>query len=403
MGVTLMTNKQARQFLLYKHGLLGRHRFIGKQGVLEYVRQSGCIQYDPVNVCGRNTELMMQSRVKHYRPQMLDELLYQDRVLVDYFDKNLSIFPVENWPCFHKTRALIAQRERSLEQIEVVCDQIVEVIRQRGPVCSADLKMDQKVEWYWSSTRLSRAALEHMYYIGRLVVHHKKGTIKYYDLAENHIAPELLTAADPFDDEYSYQKWLVRRRIGAVGLLWNRASDAFLGIHNLKAQDRGSIFQELLADGEIYEAQVEGLHYPLFYVAEDQSTVSYILEDPPLTQRCECIAPLDCLMWDRKLIKALFDFDYKWEIYTPKEQRKYGHYVLPVLYGDRLIGRMEPARENGALVIKQLWLEPGVRQSKTLSNRIHSCARRLARINDVQEIDLQGCLVKQCGKETVIH
>lgn len=398
MTVTRMTNTQARRFLFFKHGLMGDHRFIGKQGVLAYVRQSGCIQYDPVNVCGRNAELVMQSRVRGYKPQMLNELLYQDRVLVDYFDKNLSIFPVEDWSYFQRTRALYEKGERSLEQIEAVCDRIVEVIRQRGPICSADLEMDQKVDWYWSSTRLSRAALEHMYFVGRLVVHHKKGTNKYYDLAENHIAPDILTADDPFEDDYAYQKWLVRRRIGAVGLLWNRASDAFLGIHNLKARTRNSIFHELLADGEIYQAQVEGLSDPLYYLVEDQPMVSCILNNPELKKRCECIAPLDSLLWDRKLIKALFDFEYKWEIYTPKEQRKYGHYVLPLLYGDRFIGRMEPVRQNGALVVKQIWLEPGVRHTKALSARIHSCARRLAKINDVQVIDLDGCLINHYKK-----
>lgn len=93
-----LTNRQARQFMLLKQGLLGEYRFAGRQGALEYVRQAGCIQFDPVDACGKNAELTLQSRVKGFTKQMLQELLYQDRSLVDYPDKNLSIIAVEDWP-----------------------------------------------------------------------------------------------------------------------------------------------------------------------------------------------------------------------------------------------------------------------------------------------------------------
>ena len=81
-----LSNRQARQFMLLKQGLLGEHKFIGKQGALDYIYQAGCIQFDPVNVCGRNAEITLQSRVKGYKKEHLDELLYEDRKLFDYPD-----------------------------------------------------------------------------------------------------------------------------------------------------------------------------------------------------------------------------------------------------------------------------------------------------------------------------
>src|SRR5688500_14388866 len=99
-----LTNRQARQFLLLKHGLLGEYQFAGKQGVLDFVRQVGCIQYDPIDVCGKNAELVLQSRIKGFTKNMLAELLYQDRSLVDYPDKNLAIIPTEDWPYFERYR-----------------------------------------------------------------------------------------------------------------------------------------------------------------------------------------------------------------------------------------------------------------------------------------------------------
>ena len=105
-----ITKEQARQFILAKQGLIGAYRFIGKDGACEYVRQAGCIQFDPVDVCGKNAELTLCSRVKGFKKQMLRDLLYKDRLLVDYADKELSIWPTEDWPYFSSYR----ERSRSL-------------------------------------------------------------------------------------------------------------------------------------------------------------------------------------------------------------------------------------------------------------------------------------------------
>ena len=94
--MTEIDKRQARQFILAQQGLLGSRRFSGKRGAYEYIRQAGCIQFDPVDVCGKNAELTLQSRVGGFRKAMLQELLYRDRLLVDYADKELSIWPAED-------------------------------------------------------------------------------------------------------------------------------------------------------------------------------------------------------------------------------------------------------------------------------------------------------------------
>ena len=104
-----ITRDQAKRFILSKQGLLGKYRFVGKNGAYQYIRQAGCIQYDPVDVCGKNAELTLQSRVRGFTRQMLADLLYQDRLLVDYTDKELAIWPREDWPYF------AGYRERSME------------------------------------------------------------------------------------------------------------------------------------------------------------------------------------------------------------------------------------------------------------------------------------------------
>ena len=104
MGALTLSNQQARRFLLAHHRLWPPYELEGKAGALAYVRRVGCIQFDPLNIVGRNPDLVLQSRVSNYRPALLEELLYQDRRLLDGWDKNMSIYAVEDWPCFRRRR-----------------------------------------------------------------------------------------------------------------------------------------------------------------------------------------------------------------------------------------------------------------------------------------------------------
>lgn len=382
-----LTKNQARRFILLKHGLIGSYKFVGKQGLLDFVQQAGCIQYDPIDICGRNAELVLQSRVKGFTKQLLYSLLYKDRKLIDYFDKNLAIIRIEDWPYFWRYREAYRTGGRSHNEVNTVCEEIKNIIREKGPVSSADIGFNDKVNWYWSNTKLSRAALETMYFRGDLVVHHKKRTIKYYDLAEKHIDAKLLNLK-PHTDEFEHQKWRVLRRIGAAGLLWNKASDAWLNIDGLRSAVRNEIFKQLLAEEKILEIYVEGIKDKLYCLKTDRDLLEKILEEPNLKTRCELIAPLDNILWDRRLIKALFDFDYKWEVYTPKSQRKYGYYVLPLLYGDRFIGRVEAVRNSkeGVLEVKNIWYEDGVKLTKEVKRDIDKCLCKFADFNECESV-----------------
>lgn len=390
----VLTNRQARRFILRKQGLIGDYRFIGKKGVLDFVHQTGCIQYDPIDVCGKNAELVLQSRVKGFTKRMLGELLYKDRTLLDYFDKNLAIIETCDWPYFERYREAYRNGGRSLSEVNAVCEEIKLIIREKGPVSSSDIGFNDKVRWYWSDTRLSRAALESMYFRGDLIVHHKKGTIKYYDLAEKHILHDLLEVPEPCPDELEHRKWRVLRRISAVGLLWNRASDAWLNIEGLKTEERNEIFRQLVKEEKIMEISVENIKDRLYGLASDRELLEDILKSTDLKStdskradlksRCELLAPLDNMLWDRRLIKALFDFDYKWEIYTPEAGRKYGYYVLPILYGDRFIGRVEAVndKKTESLMVKNIWFEESVKPAKMLQKTLDKCLQRFAKFNE---------------------
>lgn len=355
-----ITKEQARRFLIRYHHL-DDGKLLGKKGILEYMQHVRCIQYDPLNVVGFNQDLVLQSRIQDYRPQLLRELLYSDFQLVDLWDKNMSICITDDWPYFSRFRRGYLEW---CDQHPEVTHTIQEKIRNDGVVSSASFNMEEKVSWHYGDTRLARAALEGMYYSGELVIHHKVHTRKYYDLAERHIPQEIFHTQDPNVTDDQFLDWFVLRRITCVGLLWNRPSDAWLGItssigNGLRSKERNEAFTRLLADHRIMELRIEGMQHPVYMVTKSLELLEEILGEHDKPHTARILAPLYNMLWDRKLIKELFDFDYRWEVYKPAAERQYGYYVLPVLYGDMLVARFEPTKTDSLSdsFIKNWWWE----------------------------------------------
>lgn len=389
----ILTIEQAKRFILTKQGLLGDYRFIGKDGVLSFVEQAGCIQFDPIDVCGKNAELVLQSRVKGFTKKMLYELLYEERRLLDYYDKNLAIMNISDWKYLDRIRNKFRNYSRGREDVDRVAPEIINTIKDKGPISSKDIDLNEKVDWYWSDTRLGRAALETLYFRGDLIVHHKQGTNKYYALAKDYVPKDIYEAKEPFHEELDYMKWRVLRRISAVGMLWNKPSDAWLGIDNLRSAERNEVFASLLDSKEIFVINVTGIKDKLYILTKDKEMLDEILHnDTKLKDRTELIAPLDSMMWDRKLIKALFNFDYKWEIYTPVDQRKYGYYVLPILHKDRFIGRIETVKDtrNDTLIVKNIWYEENIKITDRTKKSIDKCLIRFMKFHNLKVIGYEA-------------
>lgn len=373
-----ITKKQARRFILAYQGLLPPRRFRGKEGIMAFVRRAGCLQYDPLDMVGTNPNLALQSRVKDYRPQLLEELLYVERQLVDGWDKNAAIYPVEDWPCFWRYRTRKVMRHgREITELYEVAPKVMEELKKRGPLSSQDFDAEEKVDWFWAPTSIARAALETLYTWGDIIIYSRVGQRRVYDLACRHIPEDIRCSPDPNLGDEEYYQWHVKRRINAVGLLWNRGSDAWLGIQGFRASQRNAAFAALMEGGEVIPIQVEDLDYPLYLARENLPLLQHVLAGVNTKPRAAFIAPLDNLLWDRKLIAALFGFDYTWEVYKPAKERQYGYYVLPVLYGDRFIARFEPRYKNktGMLEVLNWWWEPGTKVSAAMEAALAQASR----------------------------
>jgi len=395
-----ISNRQARRFVLAHQGLWPPRQLQGKEGVLRYMRRVGCIQFDPLDVVGRNPELVLQTRVADFRPVMLEQLLYEDRRLLDGWDKNMSIYCVEDWPYFSRYREAARRNPgKSAEAVESVLPQARRALETRGPLSSIDLDFDRSVDWSWAPTRLARAALESMYAWGELIVHHKVHTRKVYDFASRRLPEALLSAPDPNATEEQYHDWHVCRRIGSVGLMWNRSGGAWLGNRDVKSKERRAALARLLQQERIVQVRVEGFKPPFYVRREDEPRLREILDarTPAPAPQVAFLAPLDNLIWDRRLVEELFGFSYAWEVYKPAAEREYGYYVLPVLYGDRFVARFEPAfdKETRALSIEGWWWEADVRPDDAIQAALVEGIQRFMRYLGAASIRLSDAVADE--------
>lgn len=390
-----LTNQQARRFMLRHHDLLPPRSLSGKAGAIEIVKRLGCIQFDPVNVVGWNPDLVLQARLNDYTAPMLDELLYNDRVFWDGFDKVQSIYLTEDWP--HFTRRRIHNRENQRfteEEPQRLQPLLLEKIRENGPLSSVDLEDKTRIGGFWGfPIRVERAALEDLYNMGYIGIHHRVGTRRYFDVVENLLPRELLNASDPHASDEDYRDWHVMRRVGSLGLAHPGAGDRWLGILGAKSDGRTSAMLRLLERGELLPVTVEGVNNQTFVLracdaALLDDTLQSDLPDPAVT----FLAPLDNFLWHRDMLRWIFNFDYTWEVYMPAEKRKFGHYVLPVLYGEQFIARAELLyeRKNKALVLRNWWWESGAPAGAGVAAALADGLNHFARYLEVQQLVLQS-------------
>ena len=384
-----ISKTEARRFLLRHQSLYPPRQMEGDDAITAFIQKVGCIQYDPLNRVGRNADLVLQSRCRHYAEQILYDLLYEKRALIDAWDKNMAIMSVCDWPYLERSRRYYKGRyKHRTKEFAPVRREIEEKLAAKGHLNSGHIDQNHKVDWGWAPAQISRATLESMYHCGELIIHHKEGTRKYYALPQKHLPDELLKMRDPNRTEKAYFEWYVARRIRSVGMLWHKSGDAWLGIHGLKKDQRSDAIKRLLKKGIIREVKIDGIETDFYIKEEDIHQLGHSDEH----HQAAIIAPLDNLMWDRNLIAQLFDFEYKWEVYTPVSKRKYGYYVLPVLYADKFIARFEPVIDGKAqkMIILNWWWEDDITPDADMICALVSCFTAFMKFVRVHKISFRG-------------
>jgi uncharacterized protein len=356
----------ARRYLVGRHFLSPpRSLPASAESVLTVVDRLAVLQFDPLEVPGaRNHDLVLHARISGYRRGWAEQWLYgPDRRLFELYNKSLNMVPLVELPFYRLTWARYGEyySDKILsEHADAVAD-ILATIEERGPLTTADFAHhSHSVDWWWAPTRASRAILEALFVSGRVGIARREGNRRYYDLIERLVPPEVLAVTESPDDAARHR---LLSRYRSIGLSRPTAgNDVMIGTGT--GPDRKRHTDELVDAGALVPVRIEG-HKPLVFApAEDVPRLNAALvadRDLAADPQVAFIAPLDPFIWDRQIARDVFSFDYVWEVYVPEHKRRWGYYVLPILFGDRLVGRIEPRleRKSGTLRILGIWWEQG--------------------------------------------
>jgi uncharacterized protein len=364
-----VTAEAARRFLVARHALApARSLEGGPDAVLAVFRRLGSIQFDPLAVAGRTHDLVLHARVAEYDPAWCD-LLYERRQIFEAYNKGLSLVSIGELPWFRVTSSRNASR--TLAENADVAARVLERIRTQGPLSSLDFEGERggTTDWFGVPTNTVRAVLEAYAVTGVLGLARRDGNRRYYDVVERLLPADVLAREIPLREQLRHKLLSRYRAHGLLGV--GGGGDIFGGIGPAKPDPRlpgypgrTALREELVATGELVPVEVENVRGKRFVLRADVDLLERPPEPPPSVA---FLPPFDALVWDRGLLGSLFEFEYVWELFLPPAKRRWGWYVLPILFGDRLVGRIEPRidRAGGLVQVVGLWWEDGFAPGRT--------------------------------------
>ncbi len=358
----------ARRFVLGRQGLWPGRRWQGVDGVAEALRTCEALQLDPLNVIARSHDIALWGRVLDYKTEFLNEVVYNRRGFFDYGGA-LYLYPMSELPYWWRHMAAFGEHPRwrtfAAEHGDVIA-QVLDELRARGPLGNRAFAGNARVNSY-RGDKDTAVALYQLWATGRVMIHHREGFERVYDLRER-VAP---AAYDTRASEAGLEAYFAAKTLAFLGLArlqsWRVSTADFIARHIEKAEAEAWMARLVQEDVAI-PIRIEGakeIHYALasdLRLLETVATGDVPAPWTPLDVTTEeeviFLAPLD-IVSARGRAAALFDFDYAWEVYKPAHQRRWGYYTLPILWGDRLVARVDAKlnRKTKTLELLGFWPE----------------------------------------------
>jgi uncharacterized protein YcaQ len=378
----------ARRLAIRTQGLDGSWELLsGKRGAVRTIDRLGYVQIDTMAVVERAHHHTLWCRQPDYEPDMLHELQRRDRRVFEYWCHGASYLPIDDYPYYLPRMRAYADSASVRDWLEANRDLVRNVlsrVRSEGPLTSADFSAPEgRKRGSWWDWKPAKQALEMLFSVGELMVSERRNFQRVYDLTER-VLPASLRTGTPSSEELAH--FAVRRAVSSRGVVsvdqlrWGRLADS--------AALRGAL-ESFLRSGEVALVRVVGLD------AQPQYAWTEALEAALKTRRrlreVRILSPFDSLVIDRRRLRALFDFDCKLECYFPAAKRRYGYFCLPVLWGDRFVGRMDPKadRKRKVLLLRNVLFEPGFGRCEELLLRLAAALRSFAAFNGCEQIVVQ--------------
>ena len=339
--------------------------------LLAVIRHLRAVQIDPVARVERNQHLVLHARIPAYHPQQLEVLLEQGAVF-EYRANEASILPMEDYPLFEGIRRRIQARvDPQLKEMAPYVRAVLSRIDAEGALPSRAFQSSKRVHGYWDNSEAKTKATSHalnlLYDAGLVMVARREGPTRYFDRPDRVVPADIWDkAAQIHPDEAD--ELLFRNYLAAYRLI--DAKDGRLGWGRHSALWRNQQLQRCIRRRMLTPLHITGIDRSYYVLTEDQDLLAQLdHEESRWDYPIRFLPPLDNLLWHRERLNALFDFYYRWEVYVPPARRQFGSYAMPILAGDRLIGRIDPImdRKNQHLIILRCDFESDVRLSRRLT------------------------------------
>lgn len=394
MKPPLVSTEAARRLFLGAQGLLADPaRKATPTTLAKLVEQMGFVQLDSINYIERAHHLTLGCRLDGYRHEHFTRLLEKDRCLFEHWTHDAAAIPTA-WFAHWKSR--FVQYEKTLRQNKWFGprmggdpDKMLAHVRDRlvceGPLRSQDFEHDRKGEPSgWWSWKPQKVALEYLWFTGELLVTRREKFQKVYDLAERvlPVATKLITPTDAEHIEWACRTAFERLVIATakeIADFWHAIPLAQAQQWCARATQSGELVAVLIASSN-----------------GEPPRASYALHDwqarlrklPAAPDRMRLLSPFDPVIRDRARVTRLFGFDYRFEAYVPAPKRQYGYYVLPILEGEQLVGRIDAKfqREHDTLAVSQVYWEPQLKVTKVRLKKLDEALARLATLIGASQV-----------------
>ncbi|MFM4718404.1 winged helix-turn-helix domain-containing protein [Aeromonas bivalvium] len=380
MSIPHLSLQDARHLQLAAQGLLTPRRAkASPSDLLACIRRMALLQIDTISVVARSPYLVLFSRLGHYDPRWLEQLL-ADGDLFEYWAHEACFVPREDYRLLrHRMLDPAAMGWKfSAQWLKTHCGeiaQIVERIRRDGPVRASDFERKGGKGNGWWDWKPEKRHLEVLFTAGQLMVRERRNFQRVYDLAER-VMPEWNDERDLPSPDLA-RRDMVRASCRALGLV---KTGWVADYYRLKRGKYDALLHQLADEGELLPVRVEGWQHGAFVHASLADELVRAQAGTLKASHTAVLSPFDPLVWDRKRASELFGFDYRIECYTPAPKRQYGYFVLPLLHRGKLVGRMDAKahRKEGVFEVKSLYLEDGIRVTRTLAQDLGKALQKLA-------------------------
>jgi len=331
----------------------------GKESVLQIIDTLGYVQIDTITAVQRAHHHTLWNRCPGYKLEMLHELQAKDKAVFEYWGHALSILPMSDYrfylSCMESFHHPSGKWERDrLEKYGHLMKPAYERIREEGALQCKDFETLPKPKSdQWTHPKPVKAALELLFWQGKLMISERRNNQRVYDITER-VLPDNIDLSYPSEEELG--EFLIRRALSAYGIA--KTKEIVDHIHAAKREIIVKSLSDLTEAGEVIKVKLEGDDKTDYYMLPD--TLEKTSQSDQQSKRVILLSPFDNLIIQRDRTKRLFGFDYALECYVPPAKRKYGYFVLPILWGDRIIGRLDPKvdRKKRTLIINNLYFEP---------------------------------------------